>query len=143
MNKIVRDTYELFDYEVHLTFNKMPKTLFGEEARVRYIVLCLIQKAIERNKACTPDLVKLRVGLSDEDQIFLSEKTQRHNHKYLQKSHFMVSLVDCGDELTPIELKYTFDTSVLKRVATAMGGKLVSQSNKYKANFVLMVPCKH
>ena len=42
MNKIVRDTYELFDYEVHLTFDKMPKALYGEEARVRYIVLCLI-----------------------------------------------------------------------------------------------------
>ena len=141
MNKIVRDTYELFEYEVHLTFDKMPKSLYGEEARVRYILLCLIKKAIERNKACTPDLIKLEVGVSDEDRIVLSQVEQRH--KYLQKAQLMVRLVDCGEELTPTELKYTFDTSVLKRVATAMGGKLVSQSVKHQANFVLKVPCKH
>ena len=64
-------------------------------------------------------------------------------HKYFFKSQLTVRLVDCGDELTPTELKYTFDTSVLKRVAAAMGGKLVSQSVKHQANFVLKVPCRH
>ena len=141
MNKIVRDTYELFDYKVHLTFDKMPKAIYGEEARVRYIVLCLIQKAIQRNKALKPDLLKLEVGVSNENKIVLSQVEQLR--KYYQKAQLTVRLVDCGDELTPTELKYSFDMSVLKRVATAMGGKLVSQSLEHQANFVLKVPCKH
>ena len=81
------------------------------------------------------------MGFSNEDQIDLIPVDQRH--KYLCKAQLTVKLVDCGDELTPTDLRYTYDTSVLKRVAAAMGGKLVSQSVKHQANFVLKVPCKH
>ena len=69
MDKIVRETKELFDCEVHLTLDKMPKVLSGDEIRMKYILLSLIQKAVERKT----DLVMLSVGVSDDEQIVLSQ----------------------------------------------------------------------
>jgi hypothetical protein len=50
MTGIMRESEELFGYDPYLNFDSIPKMLIGDEVRIKYIVLCLIQKVLEKNK---------------------------------------------------------------------------------------------
>jgi len=72
MAGIVAETKELFDCEPDLNFEQTLLTLYGDEVRVKYIVLSLIQKVIENSKL--KGCVQVSVSVSEDDKIDLQEK---------------------------------------------------------------------
>jgi hypothetical protein len=103
MDGIVRKTKELFDCEPALNFEQKPQILFGDKLRVKYIVLCLIQKVIEKNKR--KQLVKISVSVSEDDQVNLSMDSPFEYHGRGSRGnsslHGMLTIrvIDCGEAL--------------------------------------------
>jgi hypothetical protein len=71
MAEIKHEAKELFDSEPSLNLVKMPSWLCGDELRVKYIILFLIQKVTEKNKLERSidkiELVRLEISVSDDD----------------------------------------------------------------------------
>jgi hypothetical protein len=65
MAGIVEETKELFDCEPDLNFEQTMLTLYGDEVRIKYIVLSLIQKVVENSKL--KGWVQVSVSVSDDD----------------------------------------------------------------------------
>jgi hypothetical protein len=67
---VATEMRDLLHHEPRLKFHKVPKLLLGDSARVKYILLCLMQTAVDRNKENlkfrTLEMVKVSVSVSDD-----------------------------------------------------------------------------
>ena len=119
ITSVTVETRDLLYHEPRLKFSKVPKLLYGDSIRLKYILRSLIQTAVERNdlnlKFRTLDSVKVSVYLSKDEQVKLSQPFVFNSRQRFQlHTKLVVQVTDYGDRLNNLEIKSMWDTSVLR-----------------------------
>jgi hypothetical protein len=77
VKEVLEETRELFGCESRFESEKMPSVVLGEETRVKYILLCLLQKASTRNKLNLKfeplEPIRVSARVKEDDALVLSE----------------------------------------------------------------------
>jgi len=129
-----------------LEFDEVPKILFGDEKRLTYILTCLLKNAFVRNrKVDILKEVKVTVSTSPEDEIFIQDSDSCEviveiSNNNREKINLVITITDYGFELSSNQIKN--QTSILKRIVKAMGGKLEVNSSESETNFIFMLLCQ-
>ena len=72
IDSVIAETTDLFDLRAsHHSDESIPKTLLGDEARLKYILSCLVNSARKRDDS----RVTVTSYLSEEEKIFLTNET--------------------------------------------------------------------
>ena len=100
------------------------EAVLGDEMRVKYILLCLIQKASIRS---SKNDVQVFLDITNNEALDMSTLFYSTDEKFPESAHLMISVKDSGPFLPEMELKNICEESVIKGVAKKMGGHLYAQ----------------